>query len=257
MSSSIRQHSWLKWACVLVLGALSSGGAIAQDKVIRLTSLDWPPYSSAGMDQQGASVAVVRAAAEAMGYKLEVKFLPWNRAVAAAEDPKSGFDGYFPEYFSDDIASKFKLSDSIGSGPLGFVESSQTPVKWATLADLKGKAIGVVDGYVNTTEFDAKVASGELKAEAVSDDLTNIKKVAAGRIALAVIDKNVLAYLLANEASLAGSKDKVQFNEKLLEDKQLFIAFQNSDKGAAAADVINQGLKKIDVDAVMMKFLKP
>ena len=113
----------------------------------------------------------------------------------------------------------------------------------------------MVDGYVNTTEFDAKAAAGELKTEAVSDDLTNIKKVAAGRIALAVIDKNVLAHLLANEPSLAGAKGKVQFNSKLLEDKQLFIAFQKSEQGSAAAEVINQGLKKIDIAAVMGKFL--
>ncbi|MBD8527787.1 substrate-binding periplasmic protein [Pseudomarimonas arenosa] len=256
MKQAIGRRSWLI-ASALFCTTLFSGTLQAEEKVIRLTSLEWPPYSGAAIDQQGASVAVVRAAAEAMGYKLEVKFFPWNRAVAAAEDPKSGYHGYFPEYHSDDVASKFKLSDSIGSGPLGFVESSSAPVSWSSLADLKGKPIGVVDGYVNTTDFDAQVASGELKAEAVSDDLTNIKKVAAGRIALAVIDKNVLGYLLANEASLAAAKDKVQFNSKLLEDKQLFIAFQNSDKGAAAAKVINDGLKKIDVNAVMNKFLTP
>lgn len=247
------------WALVALLAyaMMMSGSAVAEDKVIRLTSLEWPPYSSAAIEQQGASVAVVRAAAEAMGYKLEVKFFPWNRAVAAAEDPKSGFDGYFPEYHSEDVASKFALSDSIGSGPLGFVESVAAPVSWSSLSDLKDKPIGVVDGYVNTSEFDAKVASGELRAEAVSDDLTNIKKVAAGRIAVAVIDKNVLAFLLANESGLAAAKDKVQFNGKLLEDKQLYVAFQKSEKGAAAAKVVNEGLKKIDVKAVMSEFLKP
>ena len=240
---------------LLVLTSCFSANALANDKLIRLTSLEWPPYSGAAIEQQGASIAVVRAAAEAMGYQLEVKFYPWNRAVAAAQDPKSGFHGYFPEYYSDDVASNFRFSDSIGSGPLGFVEQSAAPVSWSSLADLKGKAIGVVDGYVNTTEFDAKAAAGELKTEAVSDDLTNIKKVAAGRIALAVIDKNVLAHLLANEPSLAGAKGKVQFNSKLLEDKQLFIAFQKSEQGSAAAEVINQGLKKIDIAAVMGKFL--
>lgn len=240
-------------AACLMLGA---GWAAAQDKVIKLTSLEWPPYAGAQVAEQGASVAVVRAAAEAMGYKLEVKFFPWNRAVAMAQDANSGFLGYFPEYHSDQVATDFVLSDAIGSGPLGFVEQTAAPVAWTTLADLKGKSIGVVDGYVNTTEFDAKVAAGEIKGEAVSDDLTNIKKVAAGRIPLAVIDVNVLNHLLASDASLASAKGKVQFNAKPLEDKALYIAFQRSAKGEEAAKVINEGLKKIDAAAIAAKFFK-
>ena len=48
-----------------------AGLGMAQDKVIRLTSLEWPPYSGEAVDAQGASVAVVRAALEAVGYRLD------------------------------------------------------------------------------------------------------------------------------------------------------------------------------------------
>lgn len=241
---------------VLSLLLCVSGAAAAQDKVIRLASLEWPPYAGEKVDQQGASVAVVRAAAEAMGYKLEVKFYPWTRAVAMAQDTASGVHGYFPEYESEDVRKSFVLSDPIGTGPLGFVEQTSAPVAWSSLDDLKGKPIGTVRGYVNTAEFDAKVASAELKAEPVSDDLTNIKKVGAGRIPLAVIDKNVLYYMLETDASLASLKGKVQFNAKPLEDKKLYVAFQRSPAGEEAAKVINEGLKKIDIAAVTAKFFK-
>jgi len=246
----------LKGLGSLLLLAGLGAPAVAQDKVIKLTSLEWPPYAGEKVDQQGASVAVVRAAAEAMGYKLEVKFFPWERAVKTAETGTGGFVGYFPEYHSDEVATKFKLSDPIGSGPLGFVEATAAPVSWNSLDDLKGKPIGTVSGYVNTAEFDAKVAAGELKAEAVSDDLTNVKKVGAGRIALAVIDKNVLNYMLNTDASLAPLKGKVQFNAKPLEDKALYIAFQRSPAGEEAAKVINEGLKKIDANAIAAKFFQ-
>ncbi len=243
------------FGCAVLL-SLAAAAATAQDKVIRLTSLEWPPYAGEKVDQQGASVAVVRAAAEAMGYSLEVKFFPWSRAVAMAQDPKSGFHGYFPEYYSADVASSFVLSDPIGSGPLGFVEHASSPVTWSTLADLEGKTIGTVRDYVNTEEFDAKAAAGELKIDPVVDDLTNIKKVGAGRIPLAVIDRNVLAYMLATDPGLAGMKDKVRFNQRPLEDKKLYVAFQKSPQGEQAAKVINEGLKKIDADAIAAKFFK-
>ena len=232
----------------------SAGLAAGADKLIRLTSLEWPPYAGAKVDQQGASVAVVRAAAQAMGYELEVKFFPWNRAVALAQDAGSGYHGYFPEYHSDEVASQFLLSDAIGSGPLGFVEASAAPVAWSSLADLKGKTIGTVDGYVNTAEFDAMAASGELKVDAVVDDATNIKKVAAGRIPLAVIDGNVLNFLLQNDPSLAAARGKVQFNARPMEDKALYVAFQRSAQGEEAARVINEGLKKIDAKAIAAAF---
>lgn len=242
-------------ALVAVLG-LTAFAASAQDKVIRLTSLEWPPYSGEKVKDQGASIAVVRAAAEAMGYTLEVKFFPWERAVKMAQDPKSGFHGYFPEYHSDQVAKDFLLSQPIGSGPLGFVEQKSAPVTWTTVADLKGKTIGTVAGYVNTAEFDAKAAKGEFKAEAVVDDLTNVRKVAAGRIPLAVIDKHVLNYMLQSDPSLAAVKGKVQFNAHLLEDKALYIAFQRTPQGEASAKVINEGLKKIDVKAIAGKFFQ-
>lgn len=240
---------------LLALLLLAFGhGALAEDKVIRLTSLEWPPYSGAKLDQEGASVAVVRAAVEAMGYKLEVKFFPWNRAVALAKDPNGGFHGYFPEYYSDELAKEWVFSDPIGTGPLGFVEPTAAPVAWASLADLKDKTIGTVDGYVNTAEFDAMAASGALKVEPVVDDATNVKKVAAGRVPLAVIDRNVLNYLLANDPSLAAARGKVQFNARLLEDKALYVALQRSPKGEEAARVINEGLKKIDVKAITERY---
>lgn len=248
-------RNWIRTFAALSL-ALSATAACSQDKVIRLATLEWPPYAGEKLDQQGASVAVVRAAAEAMGYTLEVKFYPWTRAVAVAEDRNSGFHGYFPEYHSDEVARTFLLSQSIGSGPLGFVEQSAAPVSWASLSDLADKPIGVVRDYVNTTEFDAMVAAGKLKAEAVGDDLTNIKKVGAGRIPLAVIDKHVMEHLLATDPGLAAVKGKVQFNARLLEDKVLYVAFQRSPAGEEAARVLNEGLKKIDVNAIAAKYIE-
>lgn len=246
----------LKRLAVVAVLSMSALSASAQQKTIVLTSLEWPPYAGEKVAQQGASVAVVRAAAQAMGYKLDVKFVPWSRAVAMAQDPKSGVQGYFPEYHSDQVAKDFVLSDPIGTGPLGFVEQTAAPVKWASLADLKGKAIGTVRDYVNTTEFDTKAAKGELKVDVAGDDLTNIKKVGAGRMPLAVIDKNVLAYMLRTEPGLASVKGKVQFNAKLLEDKALYIAFQRSPAGQEAAKVINAGMKKIDAKGIAAKFFQ-
>ena len=54
-----------------------------------------------------------------------------------------------------------------------------------------------------------------------NDDLTNLKKLVRRRIDAVVIDKLVLEYLKATDASLASGKDKLLFDETPLEDKTL------------------------------------
>lgn len=230
-------------------------GAQAAEKV-RLTSLEWPPYSGDSLPEKGASIAVAKAAFAAMGYELEVKFFPWSRAVAMAKSAP-GYVGYLPEYYSVDVGKEFLFSDPIGSGPLGLAEPVAAPVSWSSVPDLSKYRVGVVQDYVNTDEFDKLVAAKKIKADTATDDKTNLLKLAGGRLDVAVIDRNVMNYLLAKTPELAAAKAKVKFNGKLLEDKKLYVCFRKTPEGTAMAKVFNDGLKKINVDAIVKKYLKP
>lgn len=98
------------------------------------------------------------------------------------------------------------------------------------------------------------IANQEIKAVAVTSDSRNILKVAGKRIPLAVIDSNVLDYLLKSDPDIASAKDKVKMNSKLLEEKGLFVAFANDENGKKWRTIINQGLKKIDSEAIMKRY---
>ena len=234
----------------LILTTLST---VSYSETVYLTSLEWPPYSDDTLPSQGASVAVAKAAFEAMGHTLVVEFYPWSRAVALAKD-SSKYAGYFPEYYYD--SDEFIFSDPMGQGPLGFVEAKAKPITWNTLKDLTPYTIGVVQDYVNTEELDNMIAAGELKSSAVTSDSQNILKVASGRVNLAVIDSNVLKYLLTNDPKLKSTTDKVQMNGKLLVEKDLFVAFKNDANGSKWQSILNEGLKKIDVQAIMSQYIK-
>lgn len=226
---------------------------VQAEETVELTSLEWPPYTGSELPQKGASMAVVKAAFEAMDYDLKVRFLPWQRAVDQAKE-EDAVAGYFPEYHAESLEEDFIFSDSIGTGPLGLVERTDDPVEWSSLEDLSDHTIGTVSGYVNTAEFDAMAEDGELSVEPVTDDATNLRKVAGGRIPLAVIDSNVLEYLLSDE--LSNLKGEVQMNDKLLEEKELFVAFTRNDKGERLAEVFNKGLEKIDQEKIMKEALE-
>lgn len=236
---------------VLIATALP---ASAQDKVVRLTSLDWPPFSGEALKDKGAAVAVARAAFAAMGYRLEVEFYPWNRAVALVK-ADGGPDGYFPEYDGAEVRQGFILSVPLGTSPLGFAERAAAPVAWTSVDDLTGKRIGVVDGYLNTEELDSRIANGRLQAETATSDLLNLKKLAAGRIDLAVIDRAVMNDLLRSVPDLKAEASKLRFNAKTLEDKALHIAFRKDARGEAMARLFAEGLTRIDATVILQQAL--
>lgn len=175
----------------LALGLSLSASAYAD--TFQLNSLDWPPYTGAKLPEQGTSAKAVKEAFGKGGHKVSVKILPWQRAVDTAKSDPS-IVGYFPEYYDASLDCVF--SDPIGTGPLGFAQNSSKPISWQNLDDLKGLRIGVVAGYVNTAEFDERASKGQLNADATQSDEQNLIKLANGRLDLAVIDRNVMDYLL-------------------------------------------------------------
>ncbi|TWX57750.1 substrate-binding periplasmic protein [Colwellia hornerae] len=238
---------------VIKLILILSFSTPAFSDTVYLTSLTWPPYSGKALNEQGASVAVAKAAFKAMGHELKVDFYPWSRAVKLASESDSKYVGYFPEYYYQ--SDEFSFSNPMGKGPLGLIENKNKPITWSSVKDLTKYKIGVVQDYVNTAEVDALIASGEIKAKTATSDETNIRKVAGQRIDAAVIDSNVFNYLLANSEDLAKVQGEVQMNSKLLTQKELFVAFKKSKQGQQWLTIYNQGLDKIDINAVMEKYL--
>jgi polar amino acid transport system substrate-binding protein len=241
---------------LLIIMGLVTFKSSAQTKTVILTSLEWPPYIGEKLNEMGASAKIAKAAFNEMGYTLTLQFYPWSRTVQLAkEDTKIG--GYFPEYYSDEVNNEFYLSDPIGTGPLGLAERKDGAIEWSIVEDLaKIEKIGTVRDYINTTDFDNLAAKGTIKVEPVTDDATNLLKISGNRIKCAVIDKYVMQYILNTDPRLKDASNLIQFNKKLLEDKKLYICFKRSEDGKKLRDIFNQGLKKVDVKAIMTDYMK-
>ncbi|MDG5494948.1 transporter substrate-binding domain-containing protein [Niveispirillum sp. BGYR6] len=242
------QHRAFRLVLLLIgLGWFPGSSAMAQAQTgpsVRLASLDWPPFTGPNLPAQGRSTAIVQAALAGAGLALQVDFLPWQRALTSGlHDPD--FQGYFPEYRDATMARHCLLSEPIGSSPLGFAERVDAPAPWTQLPDLAGRRIGTVRGYVNNPEFDALAAAGGLNVEPAVDDATNLRKLAAGRLDLVVIDSNVLSYLLATDPDLIPHRAALRLNGRLLEEKSLHVCFRNDDAGAALRARFDESLRHL------------
>ncbi len=228
---------------------LGISGLTAADKVITLTTLDWEPYIGQSMPGQGYIAEVVKEAFTRVGYKVNIKFLPWARAVNEAETGSA--DGLFPEYMGDERKALFLYSEAMPGGPLGFYKKKSSAISYKTLNDLKPYKIGVVRDYINTAEFDA--AKYLKKDEADSDEI-NIKKLINGRVDLVVIDRLVGDYLITQK--FPENKAQLEFVNPPLELKPLYIVFsKKAPNYQTKLEDFNKGLKEITKDGTLKKIL--
>jgi polar amino acid transport system substrate-binding protein len=220
-------------------------------KTLALTSLEWPPFAGQSLPEQGASIFIVRKALESMGHELQVDFYPWNRAVRLAKKKGNKYIGYFPEY--EYQTTEFVFSNVIGTSPLGIIENVNHPIEWHEEKDLNQYTLGVVDGYVNTFTLDTMIENGQQKAESVTSDMLNIRKLAVKRIDAAVIDLIVFKYLL-HQTNRVKMKTMVKINPQILEIKNLYVAFNATPEGEFWREMLDQGLNKIDIEQLFEQY---
>lgn len=224
------------------------GTAFAADKLV-LATLDWEPYIGPHLEKDGYVAVIVKEAFKRGGYEIEYDYMQWTRVIGLAKAGK--VDGYFPEYYSEELKEQFLISSPFPGGPLGFFKRSDDDLSYTTLKDLVGQKIGVVKGYVNTVEFDN---ADYLKKDESTSDLINLKKLLAKRIRLMVADKFVGLNLV--QQNMPDQKDEIVFMDPPLEVKDLYVCIPkirpDSEKIHAAFE---KGLAEMKQDGTVQKIL--
>ena len=88
---------------------------------VKLSTLNWAPYTGEKLPKHGATSVVIAAAFKAVGQSVHFTFSPWKRAILAAWKGQKGSAAYFPGYHCKHRpGAKFIKSESVGTAPLGF-----------------------------------------------------------------------------------------------------------------------------------------
>jgi polar amino acid transport system substrate-binding protein len=215
----------------------------AAEQTVRLTSLDWAPYTGSSLPGGGETTQLLRQVFAEMGYQLQVDFLPWHNAIAQVRSGANGHLAYYPEYPLQD--PKLLLSGAIGYSELGLVEPVEKPLLLTSFLALGKYRFGVVQDYLNMAELDRLIAAKTLWPRVNGSDKDNILQVARGELDAAVIDKRVLQYLLKYDAEVqAAATGKVQFSQSLREHKSLHLVFLANKKNRKLVQQFNQQLQR-------------
>ncbi len=232
----------------VVLIALSTS-AFGQ-QTIQLGTSEWAPYFGSKMKNQGPIAEITKTAFEAAGYKIQIQFMDWNRAVGLAKQGKT--DGILGCYNTEERAQEFQISDTIGETTLVFFSNSNADINYSSLNDLAGYKIGIVRGNAITPEFDS---ADFLKKDIANQTENNIKKLLAGRIDLFVESKFVGIDIINSKFSPDKEKIKVLSPPLKINTLHIGITRKNPDH-QKINEALDTAIQELRGNGTMEKILK-
>jgi polar amino acid transport system substrate-binding protein len=238
------------WLCLPLLLALSSAAADTA-RMMRLATLEWPPYVGTHLPEGGLSAAVVSAAARHAGYRTTIDFFDWAMTMERGQkDP--AYAGFFPEYLTAARLASCHTSAAIGTSTLVLATLKEHPLQWNTLTDLSEVTVGVVEGYSNGEAFDAMVAQRQQPVVTATSDTLNLRNLTSRRVPAIVIDSEVLRYLL----STSGTRDDIVTSGPPLAELTLHICFKRTPEGREMQQAFDAGLRKVDVRQIGKAYME-
>lgn len=196
--SAWASHSPTRWllafACVLAV-------AEAKTETLRLATGELPPYASEHQPDQGIALDIVRKAFGLMGYDVIYTFKPWNRSLEEAREGKWDGTAHWGRNAQRDAG--FLVSDSILAEQWVFVYRQDAVATsrfdWKIFSDLAPLRIGAVQFNTYTPEFWALQRSGVLKVDFAVDDVTNLRRLVAGRVDIVPMERNMACFLMKTQ----------------------------------------------------------
>ena len=239
----------LKYCFILFYAVFLTSAAAAE---IEVATIDWKPYSGRDLTNYGFTSEIVSKAFERSGLGVKFTFLPWKRARQETEMGK--IDVLSPAYSSAERAQVYAVSEPYAWSTLVFCKKKGKDITYKELKDLKPYKIGVVMGYVNSPEFDQ---ADYLQKDPASSDLLNLKKLLGGRVDIIVIDKFVVADLLANNPKLKATLDDIVFLDPPVAVHSIHAMISKTiPEFTQKLEAFNRGLQEITKDGTVEKIIE-
>lgn len=233
---------------ILMLGLLCSTPAWSE-KIVAAAD-PYPPYIDPGNPKQGISMQIVRAALASQGYEVEIRFVPWARAL---DGVKNGEYDILPNaWWTQERATFLLYSEPYMKNEIKFIKRKGSPFEYQGLASLTGKTVGIVRGYGYGDEF---LNATNFNKPEVAEVLQNINKLVLGRIDLTLEDEIVARALIASRAP--NLLKQIEFTHNALSTRQLYVTsgLKNPRRKAIIA-AFNKGLAIIKANGTLDTILR-
>lgn len=216
------QRAWLYCGVILSV-CLASGSRADEPPTLTLLAEVWPPYMM--LDDRGepvgADLDLARAVLLQLGYRTEVKVLPWKRVLQQAHLQQG--DAVLDIFFESSRQQWLHYPEEplSYSGEVLFYPAAR-PVDLEQISDLKGLRIGIQADYAYSKAFLTDPGVIRMPMTGEGNAVKQLHLMMAGRLDGVVLNERVGRYLLHTQ----GLQDQVNHGSRLLtDDNRNFLAF--------------------------------
>jgi polar amino acid transport system substrate-binding protein len=234
---------------LFVMTMLFSATAFAGPKTITAAADPWLPFINPDSPSKGLSLEICTAAFKTQGYDVKLEIVPWVRAENGV---KNGEYDILPNtWMTTKRKAYLAYSEPYASNQVKFIKKKGNPFEFNGLSSLSGKVVGIVRGYGYSTEF---MNDPAFEREPSTEFMTNIMKVVAGRIDLALEDELVAkATIKKTDSSLL---NKIEFTRNPLSSNDLHVTSGLANpRHKEIIDAFNKGLKEIKSNGTYKKIM--
>lgn len=200
----------------------------------------WPPFILKD-GQTGLATEVVKAAFKSEGHSVDLKILPWARALDGVK--KGSIDMLIATWHTKERTAYLRYSNPYAQNNIKFIKRKGDTYEFNGLDSLSGLKVGILRGYGYNSDF---LNASNFTRPETSDFIANIKKVIAKRIDLTLEDEIVGKALLSKHPDLSS---KIEFTSNGLSTNDVHVSsgIANS-KSQNIVNIFNSGLEKIKAD---------
>jgi len=213
-------------------------------RVIKLTTGEWPPFTSKGIIHNGLAIQIVTEAFALEGIKAEYGFFPWKRAYKLA-DRGGEWEGSAVWFKTTEREKSFYYSsEPVIIDKTVFFHRKDLDFKWKTIDDLKSYKIGAAIGYYYGSRFKAAEEDGLINVLRARNDEHNIKMLLRERVDLYVSNIQVGYYLISKQKK--ENSLMLTNNPRTLHEMGVYLIISKTvPDGKELMDKFDKGLKKL------------
>jgi len=227
-----------------------SSNGFADKKHIVLSTCNYSPYYAEALPDGGYFTDIARKAFQRAGYMLEIKWVPWKRALLLAKKGKT--HGVLGIAYNDERTQHFIYSDVIDTDNYVFFARKGHSISYKGLSDLKTYRVGVWAGSIMAKELKS---AGFKRLQNVTRDDQNVKKLLLDRIDCFPGSERAMLYYINNNFP-EKINDIVLLKPPYKTYPYYITISKKSPNHATIITDFNKGLLQIRQDGTIEKILK-
>jgi polar amino acid transport system substrate-binding protein len=221
--------------------------------VVKLSEDPWPPFTyGEDIPTGGIAVEFTHEIFTRLGVDYEIRLYPWERCLHQMRKGKR--DGVILSGINEERKLYMVFTDLIMEDRdlIWYSSKRKEPIVWHELEDLKNYVIAATIGFSYGKEFEEAKKKFSFNMDLAVDDITNFKKVAAGRNDIFICNETVALTLFKENPDLKG---QFKYAEKPLKLVTLHMAFSKKSPAVSLVPKINTIIKSMQKDGTIIKII--